>query len=180
VSAPKHLALLGVGLSVLMGCEPISPVTRADPEPLRTRMEGPPNAKEDECWGRLTTPAIVETVTDQILLQPAEIGSDGTVRSQAVYKTETRQAIIREREDLWFETLCEEELTVEFVMSLQRALQARDIYSGRINGDLDPRTRRAIRAYQQPQGVDSAILTRAAARQLGLLAYGRQTLASNQ
>lgn len=175
MSAAKYLVLLGASLVILIGCEPISPVTRADPEPLRTRMEGPPNAKEDECWGRVTTPAIVETVTDQIMLQPAEIGSDGVVRRQAVYKTETRQAIIREREDLWFETLCEKELTVEFVKSLQRALEARDMYSGRINGDLDPRTRRAVRAYQQEQGVDSAILTRAAARQLGLLAYGRET-----
>jgi len=33
------------------------------------------------------------------------------------------------------------------------------------------RTRHAIRAFQKPQGLDSAILSKAAARQLGLVAF---------
>ena len=171
--------LLTLPLVVLIGCEPISPVTRADPEPVRLRMEGPPNAAPDECWGRVTTPAIIETVTDQIVLQPAEIGTDGSIRQPAIYKTETRQAIVRERQDLWFETLCEAELDPEFVSSLQRALAARGYYRGPVTGLLDGPTRRAIRTYQAEQDLDSAILSRAAARQLGLVAYGRPDGSAN-
>ncbi|MEL6609603.1 MAG: peptidoglycan-binding domain-containing protein, partial [Pseudomonadota bacterium] len=147
-----------------------SPVSRAEPEPLRIRMEGPPNATPGTCWGRDTTPATIETVTEQIMLQPAEIASDGTVRQPAVYKTETRQAIVRERTDIWFETPCAADLTPAFVASVQRALKVRRLYRGAITGELDARTRRAIRAYQAPQGLDSAILSLAAARQMGLIA----------
>ncbi|MEM8591707.1 MAG: peptidoglycan-binding protein [Pseudomonadota bacterium] len=148
-------------------------VSRAEPEPLRLRMEGPPNSLPGQCWGRDTTPAVYETVTEQILLQPAEISTDGTLRSPPIYKTETRQAIVRERNEIWFETPCDPDLTPDFIASVQRALAARGHYRGNATGVLDSRTRRAIRAYQAPQGLDSAILSLAAARQLGLVAVPR-------
>jgi len=165
--------VLITSLLALGACASIDPVSRAEPEPLRLRMEGPPNARPGQCWGSDVTPAIFETVTEQILLQPAEVGSDGAVRSPPVYKTETRQAIVRERREIWFETPCETDLTPDFVSSLQRALAVRGHYRGSVTGTLDPRTRRAIRAYQSPQGLDSAILSLAAARQLGLVAVAR-------
>ncbi|MEL6689875.1 MAG: peptidoglycan-binding domain-containing protein [Pseudomonadota bacterium] len=158
-------------LLALVACEaPISPVSRAEPELLRLRMSGPPGATPDQCWGSITTPAVVETVTEDILLQPAEIGDDGTIRSAPVYKSETRQAIIRERQDVWFETPCEDEMTSEFIASVQRALSVRGLFGGTVTGVMDARTRAAIRAYQEPQGLNSAILSSAAARQLGLVA----------
>ena len=166
-------AILLTALAALCACEAMDPVTRAEPEPFRTRMEGPPNAEPGKCWGRDTTPAVFETVTENILLQPAEIGSDGTVRSAPVYKTETRQAIVRERTDIWFETPCEADLTPEFISSVQRALAARGFYRGMVTGAMDARTLRAIRAFQAPQGLNSAILSTAAARQLGLVAVER-------
>ncbi|MEM9437055.1 MAG: peptidoglycan-binding protein, partial [Pseudomonadota bacterium] len=121
----------------IAGCASVDTVTRGEPEPLRLRMEGPPNAEPGKCWGRDTTPAIFETVTEQIMLQPAEVASDGSVRRPPVYKTETRQAIIRERTDIWFETPCAADLTPDFVASLQRALQVRGLYAGGITGELD-------------------------------------------
>ena len=111
---------------------------------------------------------MVETVTDQIILQPAEILADGTIAQPAIYKTETRQQIVKPREDTWFETPCEEEITPDFTASLQRALKARGHYRGPINGMFDSRTRTAIRAYQKPQGLDSDMISLAAARQMGL------------
>ncbi|MEM9853553.1 MAG: peptidoglycan-binding domain-containing protein [Pseudomonadota bacterium] len=166
---------MAAALGALAACAPLPnvAVTRAEPEPLRTRMEGPPAAKPGECWGRDVTPAIFETVTEQILLQPAEIGTDGTVRKPPIYKSETRQAIVRERRDIWFQTPCEADLTPDFIASLQRALAARNLYRGAVNGVLDARTRRAVRAYQAPQGLNSAILSLAAARQMGLVAIAR-------
>ena len=105
------------------------------------------------------------------MLQPAQISASGEILYPAVYKTETRQEIVRPRRELWFETPCADRMTPEFVASLQRALKARGLYRGPVNGDMTARTRHAIRAFQKPQGLDSAILSTAAAKQLGLVAY---------
>nr|WP_290559092.1 peptidoglycan-binding domain-containing protein [Aestuariivita sp.] len=128
----------------------------------------PPGAEPGTCWGKTTTPAIIETVTEQVMLQPAEVSTDGTVLQPAIYKTETRQAIVRERKETWFQTPCPTDMTPEFIRSVQRALAARDVYSGAISGEMDARTRAAVRRFQKPQGLDSGILSLAAARQLGL------------
>nr|WP_246002242.1 peptidoglycan-binding domain-containing protein [Pacificibacter maritimus] len=133
----------------------------------------PPGADPAACFGRHTTPAIVETVTEQVVVQPPQISADGTVSYPATYRTETRQEIVRERKELWFETLCEDALTPDFVASVQRALAVRGQYSGNANGKMDRATRRAIRAYQSAQGLDSEILSLAAARKLGLVALPR-------
>lgn len=136
-----------------------------------TQSTPPPGAAEGSCWGKHVTPAKVETVTHQIQLQPAEVRTDGTVSAPGVYKTETSQMIVKERRELWFETPCAQMLTPEFVSTLQRALKARGHYRGAVSGYIDARTRASIRKYQAPQGLDSAILSLAAARKLGLVAY---------
>jgi len=169
-----HLTLASCAALLLAGCSgvPIPDVAQLmEPDLVKTRAAPPPGADPNACYGQDATPAIIETVTEQILLQPAEVAVDGTVTYPAVYKTETRQAIVRERRELWFETPCGNALTPDFVASLQRALKARGFYRGPVNGEMTARTRHAIRVYQKPQGLDSAILSKAAARQLGLVAY---------
>lgn len=141
-----------------------------EPELTRIHGQAPPGAAPGSCWGKDVTPAVIETVTEKILLQPAEILADGTVLSEPVYKLETRQAIVKERRELWFETPCADQLTPGFIATLQRALKARGHYHGTETGTMDSRTRRAIRLYQKPQGLDSGILSLAAARKLGLVA----------
>lgn len=146
-----------------------------EPEVIRATTDyGPPGAEPGSCWGRDVTPAVIETVTEQIMLQPAEVQADGTVINPAVYKTETRQAIIHERRETWFQAPCDEDLPPDFTATLQRALQARGQYRGPITGEMDARTRAAIRRYQKPQGLDSSILSLRAAQQLGLVAVLRQ------
>lgn len=162
------VAALLAGL-FLAGCQTALP-HMAPPAEVVTRNAAPPGAAPGTCWGQDDTPAVIETVTEQVVLQPAELRDDGTVARPAVYKTETRQKIVKPRETTWFETPCEEELTPEFNASLQRALKARGHYRGPINGQMDGRTRRAIRAYQKPQGLDSGMISLAAARQMGLVA----------
>ena len=141
-----------------------------EPDVIQIHSTPPPGSPQGACWGQEGSPAVVETVTEQILLQPAQVRTDGTVIAPAVYKTETRQRIVRERRELWFRTPCPDDLTVEFVSSLQRSLWARDLYKGAITGRMDRQTRRAVRNYQAPLGLDSGILSLAAARKLGLLA----------
>lgn len=146
----------------------ISRFIESEPQVIRN-AEGPPNAAPGSCWGRDVTPAVIETVTERVLLQPAELNSDGKVIAPAIYKSETRQQITTERGEIWFETPCPEALTADFVATLQRALAARGHYRASVTSEMDRNTRRAIRSYQQGEGLDSSILSLAAARKLGLV-----------
>lgn len=157
-----RISLLIAGLMGLSACMPGGTDVFSDViepfevEPEILRGEGPPDADPNACYGRHTTPAVIETVTEQM--------ADGT----GVFITETQAQIVEERRELWFETPCQAEDDPEFIASLQRALTARGHYRGPISGEMTRRTRRAIRDFQAPQGLDSSILSLAAARQLGL------------
>ena len=116
-----------------------------EPALVQTYETAPPGAPAGSCWGKEITPAVIETVTDRLLLQPAEVLDDGTVVSEPVYKLETRQAIVRERRELWFQTPCEAQLTPDFIASLQRALMARGVSAP----GLASRARRAPRSARR-------------------------------
>jgi hypothetical protein len=120
------------------------------------------------CYATDTTPAVIETVTAQVLDQPAVTAPDGTVLTPASYRTVTRQEITRERAEITFETLCPPAYTDDFVQSLQRALALRGYYAGPVNGVMDVATGRAVQDFQRETGPDSPILSIAAARTLGL------------
>ncbi|TNE70050.1 MAG: peptidoglycan-binding protein [Rhodobacteraceae bacterium] len=170
-SPPLRLALVLMS-ALLSSCQMSAP----DTEILRAADTpgAPPGADPEACYARHVTPAIIETVTEHVMVQPPQIDSSGAVAYPAVYRTETRQEIVRERKELWFETLCREDWTPEFIASVQRALQVRGYFQGAVNGKMDHATRRAIRAYQLEQGVDSEVLSIAAARQLGLKEVPRE------
>jgi peptidoglycan hydrolase-like protein with peptidoglycan-binding domain len=140
-----------------------------EPDLISTRAAAPPNSRPGACWGKDVTPAIVETVTEQVMLQPAEVTTAGAVDAPAIYKTEIRQQILRERRELWFEIPCGLDSDAVLITTLQRALAARGLYSGTVTGQYDARTRAAVRRYQADQGLDSGLLSTAAARQLGLV-----------
>lgn len=166
---PRILALaLCLGLAACM------PAGRQMPGPL---AEPPVVAAGDgRCLSRQTTPAIIETVTEQVIVQPAVLDSDGSLRSPAAYRTVTRQRILRERREVEFETPCPEVLTAEFNASVQRALKARGYYTGPITGAMDTRTGRAIQRFQRDRGnVDTPVLSLRSARDLGLVAVPRGT-----
>jgi len=167
---PVALVIMAVA-----GCDMEMPLPDVSREPAVTRSieQAPPGAAPGSCWGKHTTPAIIETVTHQVMLQPAQITTEGRVIQPAIYKTETQQRIVRERKDTWFQTPCPDVQTPDFIASVQRALRVRGHYRGPITGEMDPRTRAAVRKYQKPQGLDSGILSTAAARKLGLIAIDR-------
>lgn len=168
------LPMLPIAALMLSACQPtLTPPHLREPDVMHTRAEAPPGATPGTCWGKDATPAVIETVTEQIMLQPAEVAVDGTVINPAIYKTETRQAIVKERRETWFEVPCDDVMTPSFIASVQRALSVRGHYRGPVTAEMDARTRAAIRAYQKPQGLDSGILSLAAARKLGLVAVDR-------
>lgn len=167
-----------IGALALGACYDFRPMVTRLMEPTPVEAEDdfrPPDARPGACYGRDVTPALVETETRQVLVQPAQLDADGRVLSPAVYSTEERQVILREREEVVFETPCHDQLTADFVRSLQRALAARGLYAGPINGQMSPLTRRAVRRYQAPRGLDSGIVSIETARELGLVAVPLET-----
>ncbi|MBA4352787.1 MAG: peptidoglycan-binding protein [Rhodobacter sp.] len=138
-------------------------------EIVRLDRPGPPEKPEGACWESDVTPAVIETVTEQVVVTPETRAEDGTVLTQASYRTDTRTRILQDREEVWFRAPCPADYTVGFVASLQRALKARGYYTLELTGQLDAGTRDAVRRYQTERGLDSARLSLAAARELGLL-----------
>lgn len=160
---------LGLGSAAARAADP------AGPGPVEQSLAGewrdtPPQPGEAGCFARQTRPAVIETVTEQVVARPAKLNEDGSLLRPAVYKTETVQRIVRERVETWFERPCDEVLTEEFVASLQRALAVRNLYHGPVTGRMDSRTEAAVRRYQKPLGLDTGILTLETARKLGLVA----------
>lgn len=133
----------------------------------------PPALPEGACWERAVTPAVIETVTEQVLASPERRAADGTVLEPASFRSETRQRIVTDRREVWFETPCADTMDVEFVATLQRALKARGLFTAALTGELDAPTRAAIRAWQRPLGLDSDVLALAGARALGIVAVPR-------
>lgn len=134
----------------------------------------PPNAKPGACYGRVISPATIEIVTRHILVRAATYRADGSLLAPAVYRTETEQRIVTKRQNNWFRAPCKRDMVGDFAASVQRALRARGLYRGRITGKINRRTRRAIRRYQVPLGLDSGTLSLASARKLGLVAVARK------
>jgi hypothetical protein len=156
----------------LGACNAVSQDAEA-PEPgvREATTKGPAGAAPGTCWGRTVSPAVIETVTEQVQVQPAQISSTGEIQSLPIYRTETRQKIVSPRVDNWFETPCTSALTPDVIATLQRALEARGFYGGAIHSELDDATRRAMRAYQiSTGGPDSPVLALATARSLGVIA----------
>lgn len=163
---------------LLAACQPgpmVAPLAEVgrmlEGEVVRSHLDGPPGAEPGTCWGQDITPAVVETVTQQSMIQPPEIDSSGALRAPPVYRTETVQRIVQEREEIWFRTPCEEDLTPEVIATLQRALAARGHYAGQVTGRMDMASRAAVRSFQRGRGLNSSLLSLNAARQLGLVAW---------
>lgn len=148
----------GIFLAGVCGCGLSGPSVSefSDPEQAVSVAQAPDGARPGSCWGRETTPAEIQTVRRQI---PLPGGG---------FETRISQEIVKERRDYVFEVPCNLELTPEFIASLQRALRARDAYSGLATGRMDRKTRDAVRVYQQAQGVDTSVLTLSTAQSLGL------------
>ncbi|QYK43218.1 MAG: peptidoglycan-binding protein [Paracoccaceae bacterium] len=134
----------------------------------------PPETPAGACWAGDVTPAVIETVTEQVQASAERRAPDGSLIAPSTFRTETRQRIVSDRREVWFETLCEDELTVDLVSTLQRALKARGLYLLPLSGQMDGPTRSAILAWQRPRGLDSDILSREAARALGIVAVPRE------
>jgi hypothetical protein len=167
-----RLAFLAAALSLAACVGPVPlPPEAADlaREAVRTPDDAPPIRPEGACWQADVRPAVIETVTEQILLAPETTSPDGST-IPATFRSEQRQRIVSERATVWVRTPCPEELTLDAIATLQRALKARGVYLEPVTGRMDAATRAAVRRYQAPRGLDSDHLSLAAARELGVIA----------
>lgn len=110
----------------------------------------------------IPVPAEYRTVTKRVLESPAVTR---TVPVAAVYRNEVSTEIVTPAQRDWVAVICDKQATPEFVTSLQKALKARKLYAGPIDGIIGSQTRRAIK---QLQGGKSEMLSLASARELGL------------
>ncbi|WP_299737931.1 peptidoglycan-binding domain-containing protein [uncultured Roseobacter sp.] len=172
----RNSAYAVLATALLTACAPETPaVTASSPasqSPSSTRTS-PPDAAPDTCWDKTETPAIIETVSERILIAPADIRDDGIIRKPAQYKKEDRQRILQPRQENWYQIVCADMLTPDFVTTLQRALSVRGYYPGAPTGQLDTATRDAIAGYQTAQDLPGFELTIEAAERLGLVAVRR-------
>lgn len=170
-------------LAVLIaGCQQTaSPdVTRVIPAAVVTAQEGSaPGDAPGQCWVQLPPTTQTKLVEQTVRVQDAVIGPDGTQTAPAIYRKVQAPVEVETSSNRGFARLCDAQLTAPFVETLQRALSARGYYLGEIDGTLTPATNAAVRAYQLSQGLDSDMLSVAAAQQLGLvmvdLEVGAQT-----
>ena len=171
----KHLASVVAALA-LAACTPTPqlPVTadQADlsREIVRTRDDRQPKGPDSACWAKDSSPAVIETVTEQVQITPEQRADDGSIAAPASYRTKTYTRMVRDRETVWFRAPCPVAMTPDFVASLQRALKARGYYLAPLTGTLDPATTDALRRFQTERGLDSRQLSLGAARELGLVA----------
>jgi hypothetical protein len=175
MSRPNNFLVAALSLTALLGLAACIPADPSAPPPTATDAPpvAPPGAPPGTCWHRNTSPAVIETVTDQVMVTPAQQDATGQITRPAVFRTVTRQEIVQPRRDTWVETPCPAELTPGFIASVQRALAVRGYYRGAPTGRMDRATRIGLRRYQKEAGLDSSTLSLATARQLGLVAIAR-------
>ena len=132
-----------------------------------------PSPRAGECWHREMLPAVFETVTEQVLERPARIDPEtGATREPARFSTVTQQRVLRDRREVWFRVPCTDDGAGSpgFNATLQRALKARGLYDAPVTGEMDAATREAVRRWQAARGLNSDVVSLAAARALGIVA----------
>ncbi len=137
-------------------------------EAVHIAGKGPPDGPPGTCWAHDLIPAIYETTTEQSLIAAEQRDAEGHLTRPASYKSVSRLRVLQDRRDIWFTAPCPQDMTPDFLATLQRALKARGYYTAALTGVMDDATSEALRRYQAAHGLDSPLLSRAAARQLGV------------
>lgn len=130
----------------------------------------PADVPKGQCWDTGIIPAVIETETEQSLVAAEQRDTSGHVTSPAAYKSVTKLRMVQERSEVWFRVPCPALQNEAFWASVQRALKARGYYLLPLTGANDTETAEAVRRFQAERGLDSPILSLAAAQDLGLVA----------
>lgn len=121
------------------------------------------------CFFEKIIPAEISTRVETRMIRTEKRDARGQLISPTQYETTRTQTITKPRSVTKIDAVCPEDLTPEFIASLQRAFQARGLFSAPVTGSLDVPTRRAISNFQTVRGIQSATLTIVTAQELGLV-----------
>lgn len=170
----RSMGAMMLCLPLLAACQPAPRAALPDQgqqiKVLRLGSGQTPPQVAGQCWAQDIAPAVIETVTQHIQSRPERRDSAGNIVQSAQFQTKTDQRMVQDRATIWFQAPCPAEITVAFVASLQRALKARGEFAAPITGAWDSATLTSLRRYQRARGLDSAQISLAAARELGLSA----------
>tara|TARA_R110002124_G_scaffold106467_4_gene258273 strand:+ start:15790 stop:16272 length:483 start_codon:yes stop_codon:yes gene_type:complete len=159
-----HRALSLVSLTVILAaCQPAprQPEVGRTAPPVDRPVAPLSMVPANVCWATDRVPAETRTVFD-------ETGPDGA--------RTPREEILRPSEERLFAVPCPEQMSGDFIASLQRALRVRGLFTGAVTGAMNAQTEAAVRSFQAPQGLNSAILSLEGAQLLGLVPVARGTL----
>ena len=166
-----------IAVLALMSCQSAPPVglakTNTEIEVLRLSAGEVPPQITGRCWASDTSPAVIETITEQVQVRPERRDGAGNITQAAQFQTRTAQRMVSDRAVVWFASPCPAEITVGFVASLQRALKARGRFFAPVTGAWDAATLAALQKFQRERGLDSPVISLAAAQELGLIAADR-------
>ncbi len=134
----------------------------------KTVMKTPPTTREE------IIPAEYATVTKKVVDQPAttrvvkipaqyktvkttkmiEPPQERRIKIPAEFGTVTRQEKVSEGRMEWREILCETNMTRDKIAQIQRALAAKGLYKGPIDGAIGSETVQAVMAFQKQAGLE--------------------------
>ena len=139
-------------------------------EVITVSASRPADSPEGECWDTDVIPAVIETETVQSLTSPEQRDATGQITSLASYKSVSKLRIVQDRSQVWFRVPCPALQNAAFWATVQRALKARGYYLSPVTGENNAETAEAVRRFQAGRGLDSKVLSLAAAQELGLVA----------
>jgi hypothetical protein len=165
----RFLSPLFAPLFVLVACGTgHSPGLTA--EVITVSSAAPADPPPGECWDSDVIPAVIETETVQSLVSPEQRDAAGQIISPASYQSVSKLRMIQDRSEVWFRVPCPEMQDTAFLATLQRALKARGYFLSPVTGQMDAETAEAVRRFQATRGLESKVLSLAAAQELGLVA----------
>ncbi len=162
----KHISF---ALLFVSACSSAAPPQDPAPQPILFAMGDIETEADGRCFSVTRGPDTFETIIEQVEVIPATRSSDGSLINPAIFRNEARRVRIPSEVTQRFETVCPPTYTIAFVTSLQRALQARGVFTGAVNGFLDGPTSSAVQIFQERRGVNSPVLSIETARALGLV-----------
>jgi hypothetical protein len=122
-------------------------------------VKTPPTTRE------IVIPAEYKTVKVRKLVQPESVQR---IPVEAEYQTLTKRVLVSGGQMDWRPVLCETNMSSGVIQELQRALDNAGFHPGPIDGIYGPRTRSAVRAYQESKGLATGGLTLNTLNSLGV------------
>lgn len=122
--------------------------------------------KSPEYEQEITTPAEFKFVTKRVMRTPERVVE---MEVPATYKTIMRKVLIKKGElQGWKEVLCNDKLTTEKIVEIQKALKARGYDPGPIDDVLGAQTRAALIKYQRDKNLPVGNLNFETLKSLGV------------